>query len=132
MPDRKLDIGEELIPLIAAHLDVYKHHFELFLKGFVVYLAIVGTTAGFYFEAADGHKKIFFAGFIIVVCIIGMMAWITSHLWVRKFTRDLKSLYEDISVAPPPMFGAYWVTVCGMAGTLAIGLLFVILAANGL
>ena len=50
-----------------------QHLFELFLKGFVVYLAIVGTSAGFYFETdSDGQRKMFFAGFIISSHVVNL------------------------------------------------------------
>lgn len=106
--------------LFKIYLDIYKHHFELWLKGYIAYLAIIGATAGFVFvKDTPPQMDKFLLMFVGTVSVISMFAWSVGLKWVRDFSAAVKRVTP--SDAPPLALAAFRTgIVLGLLGSIVI------------
>src|SRR5260221_4426827 len=91
-----------------AYLEVYKHHYDLFVKATAVYLAALGARA-VYIYGKDSHGSTRVA--VAVVCLLVSLGGIGSCQACRKWCRDLeqrmRELTDALGTTPFPFSGAY-------------------------
>ena len=101
-----------------SYVDLYKHHFDLFVKGYLIHLAIIGTSAGFIFrQESDYGTKLGLAIFAAVIAICGACTWGVSFLWAIAFCNQVQELAHKLNVAPLPMFGLKAVLLFSVLGS---------------
>ena len=113
-------INEKLSEL---YLDLYKHHFELYLKGYFIHLVVVGAISGFLFATqnpAKGEMAIALAKMGIVVTVVGLIGSILACVWAIKMRIVYVSLCRQLSVLSPPMFGGIATTILLMIGSIGL------------
>ena len=68
-------------------IELYKHHFDLFLKGYALQLAVLSGVAGFAFDGDSTRvQRISLLGFGAVVCVVCAFAWRFGMKWRKHFT----------------------------------------------
>ncbi len=98
---------EALGKQVALYMDVYKHHFDLFVKGTAVYLAIVGTVAGLVFK--DGTRlplQVALCIFVMLISCVGGYACYWSDKWVCDLERVIRGMIEELEMEQFPFWGA--------------------------
>ena len=72
---------------LDLYLGVYKQHFDLFLKGTVLYLAVVGAIASYVF--ASGTDRPLKAGLSLIIAVGSLVAF-SGFRVSRKWVLDLE------------------------------------------
>lgn len=85
-------------------LDLYKHHYDLFVKGYVFYMGIVGalTTLLFRFVDRDDEKILLF-GIGTVVSGLSVVACYFAYRWSHEIEAQAASLAEGLGLRPVPL-----------------------------
>jgi hypothetical protein len=99
---------KELLRLqLSSYLDVYKHHFDLFLKGVAGYFVVVGTLTSFTFaKEMSRNQKIVFPVVISIGSLIALFACVISRQWVKDLERAVERITSALSGEPFPFSGA--------------------------
>ncbi len=109
--------------LPEIYLDLYKHHFELYLKGFFIHLVVVGAISGFLFATespAVGNAAIALASMGLVVTIVGLLGSILAFVWAFRMRSVCLTMCNKLSIEPPPMFGGIATTILLMMGSVGL------------
>lgn len=84
--------------LVHSLLDVYKHHFELLVKGYVVYVTVIGATGWFALQAdTPPDLRNSLLQFVSVISFLGCVVWGNGLIWFSKLRR---LLLEDPTAGP--------------------------------
>lgn len=116
-PGAESRTGASSWELLKLYVDLYKHHFDLFLKGYAVYLAIIATAAGFVFR--DGTEPLTRTALVLLVAIVSIaavVAWSTSFFWARAFGFQVQNLCRELGIPLMPMFGVKVILLIATAG----------------
>jgi hypothetical protein len=100
------DEYERLWRRLVLFVDLYKHHFELFVKGFVVYLAIIAGASGIAFGGKVSTRTQ--QSLLVLVGLTSLcacIAWIVSLVWVARFATLFHELCDRLDVPRLPAFG---------------------------
>jgi hypothetical protein len=97
--DRAKLIADQLGRLI----DLYKHHFDLFLKGVAGYLAIIGFIAGAITKAPSRSNRIALFGLISVVSLFAFVGSVISWNWVRVMRDGMHDLCKTLDLVEPTL-----------------------------
>lgn len=77
--------GGQALDELKLYLDAYKHHFEIFIKGALIYFGIIGAISSYLFrEGINDLTKCALALFIIVISLITALGCWTSLKWLRR------------------------------------------------
>lgn len=102
-------------------VDLYKHHFDLWIKGYLVYLGIVGVTAGFLFNKdTTPNARSFLILFLVTVSSISVGAWAVGLVWLRSFDSTLRDLSVRARVPPISLLGFKAIVFLGLLGAIVI------------
>src|SRR5688572_21477154 len=77
-------------------IELYKHHFDLFLKGYGLQLAVIAALAGFALD--DGPTPLqrrLLLGYGAAVCLFCAGAWYLGMRWRSQFVAVLGSRCGD-------------------------------------
>jgi hypothetical protein len=92
---------------LDLYLGVYKHHFELFLKGLALYLAIIGGTAAYlYRDGATRDARVALWLFLFLVSALAIAGCKVSLDWVSAIEGTVTRLSTAIGLEPFPLDGA--------------------------
>ena len=109
--------------LLRIHVDLYKHHFDLFVKGYVVYLAIIGTVASFVFRPETGPlTRALLLGLAVLMSALATVAWITGIVWSDAFRKEIRDICGRLGDLQIPMFGVKIMLTLGVLGSFSITL----------
>jgi hypothetical protein len=87
-------------------VDLYKHHFDLFLKGFVFYLAVQGAVAGFAFsEDTTPETRQALLTLATVMSVFAVATWTVALVGMSQFATTFEELCAKLSVPHLPTFG---------------------------
>lgn len=76
---------------MVLFVDLYKHHFDLFVKGFVVHLAIIGSGAGLAFsDKLDPFIRRWLLILVVALSVVSVVAWIVSLRWAYRFAQSVR------------------------------------------
>lgn len=107
--------------LLRIYVDLYKHHFDLFVKGYVVYLAIIGAVAGFVFRPeTDPMTRRLLLAFAVLASALATAAWITAIIWSGAFAAELLAVCHRLGQVRMPVFGTRIILLLGTLGSLAL------------
>jgi hypothetical protein len=96
-----------LLKQLSLFLDIYKQHFELFIKSAVVYLAVLGATAGYVFRDGAGRgSQVALSVFIVLLSGLAIFACEVSGRWVRDLEAVADKIADSIQVERFPFSGA--------------------------
>ncbi len=106
--------------LLKIYVDIYKHHFDLWLKGYVFYLAIIGSTAGFIFgkDTSPVTRK-FLMLFAVTVSAVSLIAWFVGWMWAKDFSIAVERVAPANS-PPLALKGFRTAIVLGFVGAVVI------------
>ena len=92
---------------VEIYFKIYKQHFDLAVKGFALYLAVLGAVVGFIFGTETGYENRIT---LIVATIIGscaaFAAAIVSKRWVLDLEATLNKMTGQLGLVPFPFSGA--------------------------
>jgi hypothetical protein len=106
--------------VLKIYVDIYKHHFDLWLKGYVVYLAIIASTAGFIFGGdTTPDMRRFLMLFASTVSAVSLVAWVVGLRWALDFSSAVERISQANS--PPLALRAFRTAiVLGLLGAVVI------------
>jgi hypothetical protein len=88
-------------------LDLYKHHFDLFLKGTGGYIAVLGFVGSAIFrEPADGGSRKKMWLIMALASSVGVAGCLIARIWVRSIRGKLDELSGELQVPTPPLHAA--------------------------
>jgi hypothetical protein len=97
--------------LLKTYLDIYKHHFDLFVKAGAGYLAAVAFVAGLIFSGtAEKHAKAVLCVSLCGGSILAVFGALLSFHWVRCLEREVRTISSELGVGMFPFIGAKLVT----------------------
>jgi len=102
-------------------MGVYKHHFELFLKGVAIYVALIGGSVayGFHRDATPEIRSILMT-FLAAVSVLAIYGCWTSFSWVSEIEVVIKRVSASISSEPIPLWGAKRIVSAVLAGAVLV------------
>ena len=113
--------GTPALELLKIFVDLYKHHFDLWLKGYLVYLGIIGVTAGFLFNKdAAPTTRSFLILFLVTVSSISVGAWAVGLVWLRRFDATLRDLSLQAKAPIISLLTFKAVVFLGLLGAIVI------------
>lgn len=97
-------------PALQTHfrdlLDLYKHHFDLYVKSYAVYVALIETITGIAFADKVPLQG---ARWLLFFCFLGSLFVVVSsritQIWIHELTEDLADLSGRIGLKAPRMSG---------------------------
>lgn len=95
-PDTTDECGEGgfLFSQFKLYIDVYTRHLDIFLKGVLLFLALIGGVAGFiYRENASSETQVALS---VVACLLSLIM-LTVCLKSMRFLIDLKKIVDEIA-----------------------------------
>lgn len=125
------DQPEKLVPALEQlklYLELYKHHSDLFLKGFALYLAIVGTLGGIFFsDRVNAQTKRYIAFTVTIGSIVGLVGCLISYKWLKVIDSRMANLSSQLGFEQIPLFGPRGIMIImlfisilfGIAGAIA-------------
>lgn len=110
---------------LKTYLEIYRHHFDLYLKAIALYLGVVGATATYIFqEGVNGQTRVALSVFITVVSLGSVAGGYVSRGWVMEIEKRAHSLSAELSLDQFPFSGAkgvihVMVTLSGVVAVVA-------------
>lgn len=102
---------------LKLHLDIYKTHFDMFLKGTALYFAALGAIAGFlYRDGASRQSQIALSCVVVGGSITFLVACVAARAWVRELALSVRKAEEKLAMDPFPFSGAIGVIGAMIAG----------------
>jgi hypothetical protein len=98
--------NDNLLEQVKMHLDVYKTHFDLFVKAMALYFAALGAVAGFMYgkDASQASQA------LAIVIVIGSLAFLVgcaaSYSWVEQVEQSVRKAEKWLDIHPFPFSGA--------------------------
>src|ERR1035441_1669360 len=103
---------------MQMYLDVYKHHFDLFVKAVFLYFATMGATAGYVFAGSTTRgAKIAVLLVGAALSLVAECACVVSRRWVVAVDRRVAKFAEELGVESFPFNGARDTTIVVQAVT---------------
>jgi hypothetical protein len=122
----RLANADLLKELLKTYLDIYKHHFDLFVKAGAGYLASVAFVTGIIFSTtAEKQTKAVLCVSLCGGSILAVFGAFLSLYWVLCLEREVRKISSDLGVGMFPFIGAKLVTWF----LVALAMLFFVLAA---
>ena len=108
------EVGENLpvgninfLEQLRLHLDVYRNHFELFVKAMGLYFAALGAIGGLmYRDGVSRSSQVAFSALIVSGSIIFLDGCIVSLRWVRDLEVSVRGAEMQLGIKPFPFSGA--------------------------
>jgi membrane protein implicated in regulation of membrane protease activity len=106
------------------YMDVYKHHFDLFVKGVVIYFAAMGAIAGYVFnDTLNSGTRVAVSSVAGIFSLLAVLACLLSRRWVTIVERHVAMMCHQLGLAPFPFSGARHMTIITaiLCGFIALG-----------
>jgi hypothetical protein len=95
-PSQRIDL---LKTQMLIHVDLYKAHFDIFLKGTALYLGLAGAILGFTLQSKPDTKTLCGLSIVLVVgSIIGIVGGAISRQWIRKTKQLLSDVCKELQL----------------------------------
>jgi len=96
-----------LLEQLKLHLDVYKTHFDIFVKGTALYFAALGAIAGFmYRDGATQASQVALSSLVIGGSLTYLAGCVVSLRWVFELERSVREAEKRLGISPFPFSGA--------------------------
>ena len=104
---------------LKIYMETYKDHFSLFIKGMMIYFAILGALTGYiYREGMNQESKYAVSLFIISISVIVMFGCFLSLKWLASIKSLVDEITKAIDYSNFPFFGAKMVGVLSMVAAI--------------
>ena len=101
--DRTKLISEQ----VGRFIDLYKHHFDLFLKAVAGFLAVLGFIGNAVNGPQTSHQnRIVLAALMSVASIVALEGSVIAKQWVRLMRDKIKKLCDELQIEEPSMHSA--------------------------
>ncbi|RMH13585.1 MAG: hypothetical protein D6701_12185 [Gemmatimonadetes bacterium] len=84
-------------------METFRHHTDIYLKAFALYLAIIGTSAGFAFSEGAAERRTVLLAFLSGVSVLSVLANAVVFRSGNQVEVRLKQLREQLGVDPWPL-----------------------------
>lgn len=86
---------------ITIYVDLYKSHFDFFIKGVIVYLAMVGAIAGYIFRSDITASTRYSLGALAsLLSLIAFFATQTSIDWQKDTEKRIAVVSNELGIDP--------------------------------
>ena len=85
---------------LGIYIDLYKHHFDLFLKASVIYLGVVTGLAVASFRADELTIRCSLSIMVSMAAIVGFVAGKLYKDWLASIETTLSHLSDRLGVVP--------------------------------
>jgi hypothetical protein len=85
---------------MSVYIDLYKHHFDLFLKAAVIYLAVVSGLTAFSFRVDNFSARCALSIMVSIATIIGFLGGKLYKEWLTSTERALSNISDKLGIAP--------------------------------
>jgi hypothetical protein len=120
MPSEESERTKVLLTQYQALLEVYKQHFDLFLKGVTVYLAAMSAIAGFAIaKETSANIKLLLSALIPCGSLIAFFGFLISRRWVAHLQKSLESIEAELRIQPFPFSGPKGIILTMILAALA-------------
>ena len=111
-----------LLSQFKTYVDVYCHHFDLYLKATALYLAAVSAMATYMFTGIGVTMKVALSLLVIVTSLGAVAAGYVSKRWVSNVEEIVTALTVELSIDQFPFSGARGIihVVMAISGALCI------------
>lgn len=112
---------EGSLPLsqFKLYIDVYTRHFDIFLKGVIIYLALLGGVAGFiYHDNVTFGTKVTLSVMASILSLIMFVACLMSRLFLIDLKIIIDEVADELGIRRFPFSGAMGVILGATAGTV--------------
>jgi hypothetical protein len=122
---------EQLQKQLELYLEIYKHHFDMYLKAVALYLAVLGGVLAYLFRAeTSAADRRILASFIVLLSVGAVVGSLLSRRWVIDVQRIHHAIAADLGYPLFPFTGATRIVIlimslCGLVGAAAIAFLFI-------
>jgi hypothetical protein len=115
--------------VFTAYIDLYKHHFELHMKGFLLYLAVLGVAAGFLFSKDSSPEvRALLLVLIVVASTVATIVFSVGLRWLSDFEKALKVVFSGTEAPPLAITPFKCIVFLGMVVSIAFILAAIYLA----
>jgi len=115
------DRTKTLLEQYKTFADVYKHHFDLYVKGYVVYFGAMGALCGFLYRQDHGAASKLYISFLIpIISIVAFIACVQSRKWVHDLKSAMEKIERELGVESFPFTGALGITFATFCGVVAL------------
>jgi len=92
---------------LGRFIDLYKHHFDLFLKAVAGFLAVLGFIGnGISSPQASQVNRIVLAALMALAAVFGLAGSVIAKRWVRLMREKVQKLCSELEIEEPSMYSA--------------------------
>ncbi|MCL4501003.1 MAG: hypothetical protein M1438_03995 [Deltaproteobacteria bacterium] len=97
---KKVNTQDLLIKHLDMYMDIYKHHFNLFLKGVTIYLVSIGVIAGYIFKGdINIHTQAILSSLFIIESIGAFLCCVFSFRWINTVDKIVRRIILQLNVS---------------------------------
>lgn len=85
---------------LSIYIDLYKHHFDMFLKAAVIYLGVVAGLAALSFNAKTFVGKCGLAILVSIATVVGFLGGKIYKEWLISTERVLSDISTKLGILP--------------------------------
>jgi hypothetical protein len=86
---------------LSIYIDLYKHHYDLFLKAAGIYLAVVSVLAGYMFRAdVNFVTKCALSTIVSIAALIGFLGGRLYKEWLTSTEISVGNISDKLGIAP--------------------------------
>lgn len=90
---------------IDSHIELYKHHLDLFLKWITLYLAVVSALIVYIFnESITSETRRLLPLLIAIGSLVLASGCASMWVWIRDVEREVKAITERLQISMPSRF----------------------------
>ena len=106
---------------LTMNMDLYKHHYDLFIKAVIIFLAFVGALVGYIFQTGTNEMtKCVMSLFIALSSITGFFAGFVSRSWVTSVEKNVTEATAKLGIVMPPVSSAKRIILIGQVLSLLL------------
>src|SRR2546425_12803203 len=103
---------EALRAQLTMYMDLYKHHFDLFVKAVVIYFAAMGAIAGYVFnDSLSSGTRVAVSSVAGIVSLLALVACVCSRRWVTTVEQHVTMMCRQLNLVPFPFSGSRHMTM---------------------
>jgi hypothetical protein len=131
-PKNEVDSAQNVFEYLKLNVELYKHHTDLFLKGFALYLAVVGTLSGLLFsDRVNNQTRKYLAVIVTVGSVLAFVGCLISYKQIKVMDLHMTNLCSQLALEPIPLLGPKRILIIKLviSGLFVIaGVIFIIMA----
>lgn len=117
-----------LIEHYRVTMETFRHHADLYLKAFALYVALIGTTTGLAFTGDSADRRGAILGFLAAVSIFSVFSQVAVLRAGTVLDEQLQSLATALKVEPWPLAPIRALVTLVLVFSLAVAVAAAVLA----